>query len=92
MFEGCNSLTNLNLSNFNTQNVTDMNKMFWGCKSLTNLNLSNFNTQNVINVGGMFYNCYSLKKKNVIINDKKILNWLMSYNYQTYNKFLLNSF
>ena len=30
MFFGCNSLTNLNLSNFNTQNVTNMGYMFFG--------------------------------------------------------------
>ena len=47
LFCGCQSLTNINLSNFNTQNVTDMSYMFSYCKSLTNLNLSNFNTQNV---------------------------------------------
>ena len=34
MFSGCNSLTNLDLSNFNTQNVTNMSAMFSGCKSL----------------------------------------------------------
>ena len=34
MFYDCNSLTNLNLSNFNTQNVTDMSWMFIGCNSL----------------------------------------------------------
>ena len=60
MFYECNSLTNLNLSNFNTQNVTNMSYMFEFCNSLTNLNLSNFNTQNVINMGWMFYDCFSL--------------------------------
>ena len=35
MFFGCESLTNLNLSNFNTQNVTDMNGMFFDSESLT---------------------------------------------------------
>ena len=34
MFCKCNSLTNLNLSNFNTQNVTDMHGMFSCCESL----------------------------------------------------------
>ena len=38
MFFGCSSLTNLNLSNFNTQNVTHMSSMFYNCSSLTNLN------------------------------------------------------
>ena len=40
MFCGCNSLTNLDLSKFNTQNVTDMNSMFYECNSLKNLDLS----------------------------------------------------
>ena len=50
MFYGCNLLTHLNLSNFNTQNVTNMSYMFFCCNVLTNLNLSNFNTQNVTNI------------------------------------------
>ena len=47
MFWECESLTNLNLSNFNTQNVKDIRSMFSYCKSLINLNLSYFNTKNV---------------------------------------------
>ena len=42
MFYCCKSLTNLNLSNFNTQNVTDifqMMGMFSGCNSLNKKNL-----------------------------------------------------
>ena len=34
MFFNCYSLTSLNLSNFNTQNVTDMSYMFYNCNSL----------------------------------------------------------
>ena len=34
MFRGCISLTNINLSNFNTQNVKDMSDMFRRCNSL----------------------------------------------------------
>ena len=34
MFSGCKSLTNLNLSNFNTQNAKEMYMMFFNCKSL----------------------------------------------------------
>ena len=54
MFFGCWSLTNIDLSNFNTQSVTNMYGMFGGCSSLTNINLSNFNTQNVTNMCAMF--------------------------------------
>ena len=58
MFNGCSSLTNLNLSNFNTQNVTNMFCMFNGCSSLTNLNLSNFNTQNFIDMSAILKNVH----------------------------------
>ena len=34
MFWTCNSLTNINLLNFNTQNVKNMSWMFGGCNSL----------------------------------------------------------
>ena len=60
MFTGCSSLTSLNLSNFNTSNVIDMNWMFYSCSSLTSLNLSNFNTFNVTDMSNMFYGCSSL--------------------------------
>ena len=39
MFRGCSSLNNLNLSNFNTQNVTNMAGMFSGCSSLKKKNV-----------------------------------------------------
>ena len=38
MFYGCNKLTSLDLSNFNTNNVNDMSYMFYDCSSLTSLN------------------------------------------------------
>ena len=60
MFSGCSSLTNIDLSNFNTQKVTDMSNMFANCRSLTNIDLSKFNTQNAINMSYMFYECISL--------------------------------
>ena len=50
MFSGCSSLKELNLSNFNTNNVTDMSWMFFKCSSLKELNISNFNTNNVTNI------------------------------------------
>ena len=41
LFYNCYTLKNLNLSNFNTNNVNDMSNMFYNCFSLTSLNLSN---------------------------------------------------
>jgi len=75
MFLGCDSLTNINLSNFNTKNVTNMNSMFSECFSLTNINLSNFNTQNVTDMKYMFCGCESLININLSnFNTKNVTN------------------
>ena len=47
MFNRCSSLKELNLSNFITNNVTNMSFIFNGCSSLKELNLTNFNTNKV---------------------------------------------
>ena len=60
MFAGCSKLTELNLSNFNTNKVTDMYYMFAYCSGLTNLDLSKFNTKNVKNMSFMFNRCSGL--------------------------------
>ena len=54
------SLENLDLSSFNTSNVTTMERIFSYCSSLTSLDLSSFNTLNVTNMSNMFSNCSSL--------------------------------
>ena len=40
MFSGCSSLTSLNLSNFDTSQVTRMFGMFDGCSKLQNITVS----------------------------------------------------
>ena len=60
MFSSDESLKTLDLSGFNTSNVTTTKKMFNDCKSLTSLDLRSFNTSNVTDMNGMFYNCSSL--------------------------------
>ena len=54
MFNTCSSLTSLDLSNFNTSQVTDMSYMFVEFPNIE-LNLSGFVTSNVINMMSMFY-------------------------------------
>ena len=98
MFCQCNSLTNLNLSNFITQNVKNMRSMFDGCSSLKNLNLTNFNTQNVTNMREMFDGCSSLINLNLsnfntqnvsnmksMFNNCNLLTSLNLSNFNTYN-------
>ena len=60
LFYNNRSLTSIFLNNFDTSNVTNMNKMFYNCSSLTTLDLSNFNTSNVTNMSFMFETCQSL--------------------------------
>ena len=57
MFFCCHKLKGLNLSNFDTKNVTNMMEMFYGCKDLKKLNLSSFDTKNVTNIRGIFCLC-----------------------------------
>ena len=59
MFYKCN-LTSLDLSSFDTSQVTDMSYMFCWCIYLTSLNLSSFDTSQVTNMNSMFYDCSSL--------------------------------
>ena len=49
-------LANLNVSSFDTSNVTDMELMFGSCDALTSLDLSNFDTNGVQNYSYMFLN------------------------------------
>lgn len=60
MFSGCTNLVNVDLSNFDTSQVTNMNAMFAGCYSLTDIDLSNFNTGKVTSMRNMFAYCNSL--------------------------------
>ena len=60
MFASCSSLTALDLTSFDTSQVTDMKSMFEGCVSLTSLDLSGFDTSQVWDMSGMFNNCSSL--------------------------------
>ena len=65
MFDGCEDLTNLDVSHFNTENTIYMSLMFDNCSSLTSLDVSNFNTANVRDMAGMFNECSSLTSLDV---------------------------
>ena len=61
MFQKCNDLEYLELSNFNTSNVTDMGCMFNLCHNLKEIKgINNFNTPNVTNMNSMFQECKKL--------------------------------
>ena len=60
MFEGCSDIIEINLSNFNSSQVTDMSSMFKGCTSLVSLDFTGYNTEHVTNMESMFRDCSSL--------------------------------
>ena len=59
------NILDLDLSNFDTSQVTDMNAMFDGMSNLTTLNLSNFDTSKVTNMSFMFYGMRNLTSLNL---------------------------
>ena len=61
MFSDCKKVKVLDLSNFDTSNVTDMISMFLHCSSLVELNLQGFVTNNVSDMASMFNGCKALK-------------------------------
>ena len=61
MFDSCESLTELDLTGFDTSGVKHMSFMFFGCSALVELNLSSFDTSRVEDMHYMFNDCKSLK-------------------------------
>ena len=60
MFSGCEGLTSLDLSKFDTSKVTNMSDMFVGCSGLTSLDVTGFDTSNVKSMKNMFSGCSKL--------------------------------
>ena len=59
------NILEIDLSNFDTSEVTNMGEMFYGMSNLTSLNLSNFDTSQVTNMGLMFSRMSSLTSLNL---------------------------
>ena len=104
IFSGCSLLKELNLSNFDTTNVTHMNNMFKECVNLNNLNISNFQIENLKYSGNMFYQCNSLPQSKILQekfdkkssendsnqNIKKIFVYAFNYFLIIFNKVIIN--
>ena len=65
MFYNCSKLTSLDVSKFNTVNVTNMSGMFNSCSALTSLDVTNFNTEKVTSMSSMFSGCSKLTSLDV---------------------------
>ena len=65
MFRDCSAITEIDLSNFDSSEVTNMCHMFSGCTSLTSINFTYFRTSKVKQMDFMFYQCISLLSLNL---------------------------
>ena len=54
MFSHCRKITNIDLSSFDTKNLTDMNHVLAQCLKLSNIYLSSFGTKNVTEMNIIF--------------------------------------
>ena len=60
VFSGCSKLKTLDVSGWDTANVTNMSGMFYRCSELATLDVSGWDTANVTNMSRMFYDCSGL--------------------------------
>ena len=82
MFDECNKIISIDLSNFNSKKIRNMSYMFSNCSSLKNINLSNFNTENVNNMSYMFNNCSSLEELDLSnFNTRNVNNMVYMFTY-----------
>lgn len=65
LFSGFRKATSIDVSNLNTNLVTNMRSMFFDCRLLASLNLSNFDTSKVTNMEGMFAQDFSVNPLNI---------------------------
>ena len=65
MFYHCNEMVSVDLSGFDTHDVTNMSSMFSGCRSLTSVDLSGFDTSSVTDMSFMFIDCSGLTSVNL---------------------------
>ena len=65
LFYGFEHCTSMNLSNVNTDGLTNIRCMFWGCSSLTTLDLSSWNTAAVTEMISAFRGCTGLTSLNL---------------------------
>ena len=60
MFMNFDYILSIDLSNFNSSKVTNMQYMFSGCVGLKTIKFGNLDTSSVIYMNNMFFNCRSL--------------------------------
>ena len=78
-FKKCNKMfsnltISIDLSYFDSDDITDLSEMFYLCIKLKKINFKNFNTKNVTTMKGMFIFCESLEELDISnFNTEKVI-------------------
>ena len=79
------NITSIDLSNFDSSLITEINSLFKGCKSLENINFTNSNSSLVTNMSEVFSGCIELKVLNLSFLDTSSLNDIHNMFYECSN-------
>ena len=103
MFAGCKNIISIDLENFKSEKIENMEYMFYNCNNLENINLLSFKTENVNNMSYMFLGCNNIKnldlssfiiKNNTNINsifkNSEDLEYFNFYSINERNRFTIN--
>ena len=75
LFENVSKLKNINLTSFDTSNITSMDSMFSGCTTLENVTFDGIDTRKLNSMNYMFRNCDNLQEINMSpINAQNVKN------------------
>ena len=85
MFSNCENIIFIDLSFFDSSNITDTSYMFANCKNLEKIDFSSFDTKNVTDMSHMFNNCNNLKNLNLSFFNTKNVENMNSMFYKCYN-------
>ena len=90
LFESCYNIAEIDLSNFDSSEVTSMASMFSECSKLDNINFGNINTSSVTNMSKMFQNCPGLTQLDLRTFKTPKLQSIEYMFYGSYNIFSLD--
>ena len=78
MFFSIEELLSIDLSNFDSSQITDASSMFYGCKNLKSINFHNFNTSSVRSMEYMFSGCKALNSLDLSSFDTSLVTSMRS--------------